>query len=1212
MPHNGGIQEDRGAEMNDKQIRSILIAWLQTQSREARIYQEKSIGAAVCDVMVASDRLAGYEIKSDRDNYERLERQVSAYDCFFDANWLVVSDRHLASAKDHVPEHWGILCIRDDAVVTERAAKPNTAVSRRSQLSILWKLELKNILIRHALPLYAQQGKGYIADRIAEQVPPETLGREIAGELLRRDYSVWDTEDRTAQTADGTSDLPEQEIVDALSEKDPAEYTLDQWIALYRRAKEVREVKESIFHVPPAKRLPHAVAYTDIEVCSGAPWIHPHIIAEFISWLLDIQFPKECVAFEPVTGSWSIHGKNYYTYRNTRAVTTYGLERFSALHIIEATLNLREIRIMDSKGRCSERDTLAALEKQKRIIQEFKSWIWQDADRRWEVEEAYNRIFAQFGTVTSSGSALTFPEMAPDFSLFPYQKDAVQRILQTPNTLLAFDVGAGKTYIMIAAAMTLRREGTSRKNMFVVPNHIVGQWEKIFTSLYPRAKVLAIEPKGFKPEIRQKVLRQIRDGDYDGIIIAYSCFELIPLRSATVLDNISGQLRKIDSAVNTIRYSERIAREAPWQVSLWGETPLRREKEYLQKLTADFLQSMEYYADNGIMFEDLEITTLFLDEAHNYKNLPIRTHLKNLNGINTKGSMKCLDMLHKVRCVQRSEIGRGAVFATGTPLCNSIADAYTMQVYLQIETLEKTNLDQFDNWVKTFAEPEQVLEVDVNASRLRMTRRFARFHNLPELAVMFSQIAMFYAVEDSGQLPQQTEHVDSVIRKYPALTAYMESLCARTEAIRSRKINPRWDNMLKVSTDGRKAALDLRLVGREQPAGDCSKIDRCVENVAALYRSDPNTTQLIFCDYSTPKARAFNVYQTLKERLCARGIPAKEIAFIHSYGTESRKLELFRKFNAGEMRILVGSTFKLGIGANVQVKLKAIHHLDVPWRPADMVQREGRMLRRGNENDSVRIYRYIAEGSFDSYAWQILERKQRFISQFLSGSSYQRTAADLEDNVLTYAEVKALALSEPRMKQFAEKENELKSLRLLRAQELESQTQMRETLAELEQKLPELRKRLDATEANAQHLAGQTECAFRNARASLKGVLTEDRIRSGSGLTVLGTILDFEILLPEAQDEGKPFVCLCRLDASYPVEMGASDSGNAQRVVNQLKRFDKLTGEHRAECAQAEKQKTELAAQLTDTVSAYEDRIRACEAEISSLLTAIRGGSADS
>lgn len=418
--------------------------------------------------------------------------------------------------------------------------------------------------------------------------------------------------------------------------------------------------------------------------------------------------------------------------------------------------------------------------------------------------------------------------------------------------------------------------------------------------------------------------------------------------------------------------------------------------------------------------------------------------------------------------------------------------------------------------------------------------------------------------------------------------------------------------MLKVSTDGRKAALDLRLVGREQPAGDCSKIDRCVENVAELYRSDPNMTQLIFCDYSTPKAHAFNVYQTLKERLCARGIPAKEIAFIHSYGTESRKLELFRKFNAGEMRILIGSTFKLGIGANVQVKLKAIHHLDIPWRPADMVQREGRMLRRGNENDSVRIYRYIAEGSFDSYAWQILERKQRFISQFLSGSSYQRTAADLEDNVLTYAEVKALALSEPRMKHFAEKENELKSLRLLRVQELESQAQMRETLAALEQQLPELRKRLDATEVNAQHLAGQTERAFRNARASLKGVLTEDRIRSGSGLTALGTVLDFEILLPEAQDEGKPFVCLCRLGASYPVEMGESDSGNAQRVVNQLKRFDKLTEELRAECAQAEKQKTELAAQLTDTGSAYEDRIRNCELEISSLLTAIRGGSADS
>lgn len=881
-------------------------------------------------------------------------------------------------------------------------------------------------------------------------VDNDLLGKQIARELMDRDYSIHEAKDYTVRGHRINEVLPEAEIVDSLSEENLEEFTLDKWIEMYHQAKVLQEKKNVIYVEKKAERIPHEIPYTDIEVSLGAPWISVDIINEFAAHMISYgenwQSNVRLVSYEPITGSWFVEGKKQYSSPNITA--RFGTERFNALHILEATLNLREIKILDDGFYFNEAETISALEKQQVMIKEFKNWIWLDEDRIWQIEEDYNRLFAGYKPKNFDGRNLVFPDMNKNFTLFDYQKDAVQKIISTPNTLLAFDVGAGKTFIMIAAAMEMRRQNISRKNMFVVPNNIVGQWEKIFSDLYPKAKLLTVEPKTFKPEMRQKVLRQIQKGDYDGIIIAYSCFEMIPVSVKFVTDEMEKKVAEINDSISRLKNSY------SWK---WGSVPLEQEKKYIKKITNDFLDSFNV-APNEITFDSLEINTIFLDEAHNYKNLPIKTKLKNLVGINTTGSTKCMAMMQKIRSVQINNGGRGAVLATGTPLCNSISDAYAMQMYLQPEEMAKSKLDVFDNWVRTFAKPEQVCEVDVDTSKFRFVRRFSKFFNLSELSKMFSEVVIFHAVKTADGIPDFDKYTDVVIKRSAQLKEYMESLCKRTEAIRAKEVVKYQDNMLKVSIDGRKAALSLELVGKKQKYDKCSKIFNCVENVVEIYNNDKDYTQLIFCDYSTPKGEDFSVYKELKMRLCKKGIPEKEIAFIHSYKTESTKLKLFKDFNEGKIRIIIGSTFKLGIGANVQQKLKAIHHLDVPWRPADMVQREGRILRRGNKNKDVYIYRYIAEGSFDAYSWQILETKQKFISQFLNGSSYQRSISDLENNILTYAEVKALALSQPLMKQLAEKENELRNARILLIQE-------NKTIANLEQELPELKEKLTATKS---------------------------------------------------------------------------------------------------------------------------------------------------
>ncbi len=577
------------------------------------------------------------------------------------------------------------------------------------------------------------------------------------------------------------------------------------------------------------------------------------------------------------------------------------------------------------------------MEKQKLLIELFRKWVWEDEDRKWEIEEAYNRLFDKFRPERFDGSNLEFPDMDTRQELFDYQKDAVQRIISCKNTLLAFDVGAGKTFIMIAAAMIMRQKGISRKNMFVVPNNIVGQWAKIFTDLYPHARLLVIDPKNFQRPVRDKAMQQMKYGDYDGIIIAYSCFEMIPLSVNYMTDEMYKRIDQLNNVISHFKYES------------GSITALENEKKRIRKLAHELIDSMDYECSD-ITFDGLEIETLFLDEAHNYKNLPIKTKMKNVRGINTNGSLKCSDMLQKIRCVQNAPGGRGVVFATGTPLCNSLADAYVMQYYLQHDEMEAAHLDVFDNWVKTFARPERVAEVDVDTQHYRYVTRFAKFFNLTELSRMFASVSIFHAMGKEDGIPDSEEYKDQVIEKNSFLQDYMLTLSDRTEKIRTGKIDRKTDNMLKVCTDGRKAALDLRLVERDQPE-ESSKVRKCIDNVQSIYNQYDGCSQLVFCDYSTPKKDQFNVYAAIKAGLIDTGIPEKEIAFVHSYHTEERKMALYQKVNEGTVRVLIGSTFKLGIGANVQTKLKAIHHLDVPWRPADV----GRILRTFKIKKNVEV-----------------------------------------------------------------------------------------------------------------------------------------------------------------------------------------------------------------------------------------------------------------
>ena len=956
------------------------------------------------------------------------------------------------------------------------------------------------------------------------------------------------------------------------------EYLSGNMVQKWKSAKAANDKYQGYFSENVAaieKVLPPTVSSEDIYITLGSPWVPEEIIDEFIRHILNLPNTPRYTTHDPYTGSWEIFNKSAYN-DQVAAKSTYGTPRMTALYILERTLNMKTICITDEvtcstsksgkKRFINQAETVAALEKQKKMIAEFQKWVWKDTSRKAKLEMIFENQFGCIRKRHFDGSFLTFPNMSPAVQLYPYQKDAVARILFSPNTLLAHDVGSGKTYVMIAAGMELRRMGLSKKNLYVVPNNLVGQWRDIFLTLYPDANILCIEPKGFLPAKREHVLETIRDKDYDGIIMAYSCFEGIGLSQAHYIKELEETRDMVKKLLET---------------SKGGTGKLRRKAksvdEALFKTITEVLKT-----DCNVFFDELGITRLFVDEAHNFKNVPIETQVGHVLGISPDGSKKCQDMMDKVHLIQKNNGGGGVVMATGTPITNSVTDAYIMQKYLQNGELAMLDLQNFDSWIGMFAEKVTEFEIDVDTSSYRLATRFAKFHNLPELTTLLSSIADFHQVEVSDGIPETDGYSDALIGKTKEFSDYLKNISSRADDVRQGLVSRADDNMLKITTDGRKAALDLRLVDPKSRFTYQSKIARCAENVWDIYRktSAQKSTQLIFCDSSTPK-KGFNMYDELYALLFSMGIPAEQIAFIHNADTEKRRKTLFRQVQSGQVRVLIGSTFKLGLGVNVQDKLIAIHHLDVPWRPADMTQREGRILRQGNENKKVKIFRYITEGSFDAYSWQLLETKQRFIAGLLSGSLADRSGSDIEDTVLDYAEVKALAVGNPLVKQRVETANELSRLLTLQRKAVENHIALEKELSELPGRMTRqkalIQKCQDDADFMLQTFTMQDKEVRRQIRKDIYDAVSANELATTE--SILMTYQGFQIVLPTNMSKEKPYVWLQR-QGRYYVELGDSEVGCLIRLDNALEGLPAYLEKLQSHLLDMQQREIELQAEL--------------------------------
>ena len=894
--------------------------------------------------------------------------------------------------------------------------------------------------------------------------------------------------------------------------------------------------------------LPEKVLSDDIYIHPASPWVPKEIHDEFIQYLFGK--PTRPYSFDSTvkhdekTGTWDIPAKSVYKV-NPDTYSKYGTRRLDALEIYEKTLNGSTIKIYDEvfdyvnnkKVRVlNQSETLLAVEKQKLIVKIFQEWAFKEKERKRKLQIAFAEKYGYYRTRRFDGSFLQLPGLNPDIQLYKYQKDAVARIIFSSNTLLAHDVGSGKTYEMVVAGMELKRMGLSKKNLYVVPNNILSQWYNIFQLLYKNANVLCVDPKDFTPAKRDETLYKIRDNDYDAVIMPYSIFDKIPVSKKWVCEKFLAEEEELKE------YAKK------WSKNTSG---IRHAQKKLKPETKKLLDKIKKF-EMALSFDELGFTRLFVDEAHNYKNVPVDSRSMGIRGINDVGSLKCEMMLEKVRYIQKINNGGGVVMATGTPLTNSLTDAFVIQNYLQHGELKIFGLHNFDAWVGMFAEPVTDFEIDVDTNTYRLATRLSEFHNMTEFTNIFSSIADFHVMDSSEGLPQFNGYIDHLIPQTHELKLYLEDISRRADDIHNRRVSRKEDNMLLLTVDGRKAALDMRLVKTELDVDKNSKVFVCAEEVFKIYQQtmDQKSTQLVFCDSSTPGDK-FNLYHELTKILIEKGVPYSKIAYIHDAKTEKQREKLFLAVRNGDVRILIGSTLKLGTGVNVQDKLIAIHHLDVPWRPSDMVQRQGRILRQGNTNPEVFIHRYITKGSFDAYSWQLLEVKQRFINEILSGSTVTKTAKDIDDTVLDYAEVKALAVGNPLIKQRVEVANDLSRLKTLQRKAREEKEQLRKELLEVPGQRAYYTSRIDETKNDVEFVETFIEKMDVEARKEFRVKLIE--ALANNVLEVdersLGYYRGFEIILPSNMTKGESYVFVKRRGC-YKVEMGGTEKGNLVRIDN--------------------------------------------------------------
>ncbi|MCX6917458.1 MAG: DEAD/DEAH box helicase family protein [Verrucomicrobia bacterium] len=809
---------------------------------------------------------------------------------------------------------------------------------------------------------------------------------------------------------------------------------------------------EALKVVQPADLPP-----TEIDARLGSAWIPADDVRAFAADL--IGETSLTVSHAPQLGIWLVNG-GWSAKSSVANTAEWGTDRRTALELLEDALNLRTPSVYDHDDR-TDRDVIngpateAARDKQEKIKERFKAWIWRDDERRERLARKYNDEFNNVRLRTFNGDHLTLPGASPSIALRSHQRAAVWRILQTPNCLLAHVVGAGKTYTMVAAAMELKRLGLSRKPLFVVPNHMLGQFSSELLALYPGANILVASKDDFEKSKRMTLMSRIATGNWDAVIVTHSGFEKIPVSRETQQEFIQGELRELALAIEQQR------RDGDSRIVKTLERAKKKLESKLKELAANDRK------DDLLTFEELGVDRLFVDEAHYFKNLFYVSKMTRIAGLPQTASQRAFDMFLKVLHVQRMNGGGSVVFATGTPIANSVAEMFTMQRYLQLAALKALKVDHFDSWAATFGEPVTAMELAPDGGGYRLNTRFARFINVPELMQQFRQVA---DIQTQTMLklpvPDLRGGKPTVISAAcsPELKKIVESLVDRAEALRTGRVDPRDDNMLLVTTDGRKAALDLRLHDAALPDHPGSKVNQAVAAMERIWRetTDKRLAQLVFCDLSTPTGgRGFSVYEDMREKLMARGVPAAEIAFIQDYESDAAKSGLFRDVRAGRVRILFGSTQKMGTGTNVQERLIALHHLDAPWRPADVEQREGRILRQGNTNSEVQIYRYVTEESFDAYMWQTLETKARFIAQVMTGESDLRRIEDIDGAALTYAEVKAIASGNPMVIEKAGIDAELARLTRLRSQHAETQYRLRSQIRHFTDETPRLEKRLE-------------------------------------------------------------------------------------------------------------------------------------------------------
>ncbi len=932
---------------------------------------------------------------------------------------------------------------------------------------------------------------------------------------------------------------------------------------------------EYMVNVQALERVqPKDLDASEIEARLGVTWISPDYITEFMAETFHtprqhINYERIKVQYAEVTGQWNVKGKNVDSSNNPLSTATYGTQRANAYRLLEDALNLRDTKIYDTIHDAdgehrvlNRKETTLAQQKQELIREEFKEWIFKDMSRRETLCKIYNERFNSIRPREYDGSHIQFVGMNPEIKLMEHQKNAVAHILYGNNTLLAHCVGAGKTFQMIAAGMESKRLGLAQKSLYVVPNHLLEQWGSDFLRLYPGANILVATKKDFEPANRKRFCSRIATGDYDAVIIGHSQFEKIPLSRER-------QISLLEDQIADITYSIEAAKEEA------GQQYTIKQMEKTKKTLKAKLEKLndQTRKDDVVTFEQLGVDRLFVDESHFYKNLFLYTKMRNVAGISQTDAQKSSDMFMKCRYMDEITGGKGITFATGTPVSNSMTELYTIMRYLQYDTLMNMGMGHFDSWAATFGETVTAIELSPEGTGYRAKTRFARFFNLPELISIFKETADIQTADMLNLPVPEAEYINEVLKPSEEQKEMVEAFSERAEQVRGGAVDPRVDNMLKITNDGRKCALDQRLLNDMLPDAGESKVNACVENAFQVWEDgkDTQATQLIFCDLSTPKNDGtFNVYDDVRNKLVERGIPKEEIAFIHEYNTEVRKAELFAKVRAGQVRILMGSTPKLGAGTNVQDRLLALHHLDCPWKPSDLEQQEGRILRQGNQNDKVKIFRYVTENTFDSYMWQILENKQKFISQIMTSKSPVRACEDVDDTALSYAEIKALATGNEYIKEKMDLDVQVSKLKLLKANHTSQIYRLESDIAKrypvqitaLKEKIAGMR--VDADVVKGIDLQDNDHFAM-----TVGGKLYTDKKEAGvallsaaSGLKSVksaGQIGEYHgfALSSEYNFLSNTYTMTIKGKCSYKIEFGKDTLGNIQRIHNALSAIGK-------------------------------------------------------